>query len=225
MTEAAPDATPESTPEKPRGNLPEPASSAPLILFDGVCNLCHAAVSWVIERDRKKVFRFASLQSRAARAALAALPDEEKKAAEAAGRLDSMILIDRDGAHLRSDAAIRICRALGFPWSLAGIGAVLPRPLRNGLYDWIARNRYRWFGRQNACLVPTPELRSRFLDAGEPPLPATALEDISAPTLPETVLSPTTPARERPSLAATGASYLHRFVLVYLFLQDRKSVV
>lgn len=225
MPEEAPESTQESAPGATEAGVKEPDGPRPLILFDGVCNLCSAAVSWVIERDRRKIFRFASLQSRAARSALVPIPDAGKAQAtdqppasergEAApgalvppaGRLDSMILIDRDGVHVRSDAAIRIARGLGFPWSLAGIAALLPRRLRDGLYDWIARNRYRWFGRQNACLLPTPELRARFLDADEP-----QVEIEEAPP-------PSAPARERRSAPAIASSLLYRFVLAYLFLQ------
>jgi predicted DCC family thiol-disulfide oxidoreductase YuxK len=133
---------------------------APVILFDGVCNLCHAAVAWVLERDRHQVFRFASLQSNAAREVLTA--------AGLTGDLpDSVILVDEQGVHTRSDAAMRIARRLGFPWSLAVLAQPLPGFLRDAGYAWVARNRYRWFGRRDTCAVPTPELASRFLDAGE----------------------------------------------------------
>jgi predicted DCC family thiol-disulfide oxidoreductase YuxK len=148
--EAAPDAPPDAEPQPEASPPPEPAPPGPVILFDGVCNLCSAAVQWVIAHDRRNVFRFASLQSQAARKLLAA-------AGSSAGeRLDSMVLLDQDGVHLRSEAALRIARGLGFPWSLARIGGLLPRSLRDALYDWVARHRYRWFGRQNACLLPTP---------------------------------------------------------------------
>ncbi len=140
----------------------EPPSSGPVILFDGVCNLCNAAVQWVIERDRRARFRFGALQSEAGRAALRA-------SVAAADLPDSIVLLDADGAHVRSDAAIRIARGLGFPWSLAAAAAVVPRPLRDAVYSWVARNRYRWFGRRESCMVPTPELASRFVDAGELP--------------------------------------------------------
>jgi predicted DCC family thiol-disulfide oxidoreductase YuxK/uncharacterized membrane protein YphA (DoxX/SURF4 family) len=133
--------------------------SAPVVLFDGVCNLCHAAVAWILEHDREGVFRFASLQSAAARDVLAS---------SGAGDLpDSVVLVDEAGVHTRSDAAIRIARRLGFPWSLLVLAKPLPGFLRNAIYAWIARNRYRWFGRRDTCGVPSPELASRFLDAAE----------------------------------------------------------
>lgn len=132
-----------------------PASS--VVLFDGVCNLCNAAVRFVIERDPGGRFRFAALDSEAARTlrhatgAPAALPD-------------SIVLVDEDGEFTRSDAALRIARRLTFPWPLAYVFILVPRVLRDALYDWIARHRYRWFGRRDTCMVPTPELRGRFLE-------------------------------------------------------------
>jgi predicted DCC family thiol-disulfide oxidoreductase YuxK len=137
------------------------APAGPLILFDGVCNLCNTAVQWVIERDRRGIFRFGVLQSEAGRAALGA-------AKTPTDLPDSIVLIDGPGVHIRSDAALRIARGLGFPWSLAVVARVVPRPLRDAVYSWVARNRYRWFGRRESCMVPTPELAARFVDAREP---------------------------------------------------------
>jgi len=129
----------------------------PIVLFDGVCNFCNSAVAWIIRRDRRGVFRFASLQSSAGRAAV--------MAAHGPAELpDSVVLITGGVVLVRSDAAIAIVRGLGFPWSLACVALILPRPLRDGLYSWIARNRYRWFGKREACMVPEPHLRERFLD-------------------------------------------------------------
>lgn len=129
----------------------------PVILFDGVCNLCNAAVLWVIDRDTKGVFRFASLQSEAAREVL-----------QDAGDLpDSVVLVDEDGVHTRSEAAMRIAGKLGFPYRLVAVGRLMPGFLRDAVYRWIAKNRYGWFGRMEACRVPSPELAGRFLDAGE----------------------------------------------------------
>jgi len=145
--------------------MPIAANTGPLILFDGVCNLCNTAVQWVIARDQHATFRFASLQSAAARTAI-----EERIGADAASRLpDSIVLLDERGLHTRSTAALRIATKLGFPWSLAAIWFVLPRFLRDPVYDFIGKRRYRWFGKKDACMVPSPELRARFLDANEPP--------------------------------------------------------
>jgi len=137
----------------------------PTILFDGVCNLCNASVAWVIRRDPSARFAFAPLQSRVAAGILAAAGVP----ATSDSRPDSIVLVDASGVYTRSDAAIRIARALGFPWSLAAAFIVVPRPLRDAGYALVARNRYRWFGVRvgGACMAPTPELRSRFLDADE----------------------------------------------------------
>ncbi len=138
------------------------SSNPPIVLFDGVCNLCDSAVQFVIDRDRRAQFRFAAMQSDAARVAL-------DRAGASESLPDSMIVIDDRGVHTRSDAALAVARRLGFPWSLLTIAQLVPRFVRDTLYAWIARNRYLWFGRQTACRIPTPELRCRFLDADEVP--------------------------------------------------------
>ena len=135
----------------------------PLMLFDGVCNLCNAAVQWVIARDPEGRIRFASLQSDAAAGALG------KRGAIAEPAPDSFILIDDKGVRLRSSAAIGLVRHLGLPYSLLALAAVIPRPVRDAVYVIVARNRYHWFGRRDHCMVPTPETAARFLDAGETP--------------------------------------------------------
>ena len=144
----------------------------PIILFDGVCNLCNSAVQWVIKRDREGRFDFASLQSDAARQELQKIMASE----EIDALPDSIVLVDSDGVHTRSVAALRIARALGSPFAMLGLGVVVPRPIRDVVYDWIARNRYRWFGRRDTCMTPTPDLAARFLDADEsrPPPDGTA---------------------------------------------------
>jgi predicted DCC family thiol-disulfide oxidoreductase YuxK len=136
-------------------SAPDPAAH-PIVLFDGVCNLCHRAVRFLLERDPAARLRFASLQSGVGRALLA----EHGLDADA---LDTIVLVDADGAHLRSDAALRIVRVLGPPWSWLRVLAALPRPLRDAGYDFVARNRYRWFGKKDACPMPRAEWRTRFL--------------------------------------------------------------
>jgi predicted DCC family thiol-disulfide oxidoreductase YuxK len=134
-------------------------NGAPLIvLFDGVCNLCHGTVQFIIQRDPAARFRFASLQSEVGARVLRAHGRQPPT-----GDPESLVLIAGDRLHEGSDAALHIARALGFPWSLAVVGFVFPRPIREGVYRFIARNRYRWFGRQERCWVPTPALRDRFL--------------------------------------------------------------
>ena len=171
----------------------------PLILFDGVCNLCDASVRWIIERDPRRIFRFASLQSAAGRAALAG-------SGATVPPLESVVLIDRAGTHTRSDAAIRIARRLGLPWSAVALALLVPRPLRDAGYRWVARNRYGWFGRRESCLRPTPELAGLFLDAGEP-----------AETL--RVQDPPPEATAKPAgLAGFLLGFAKRFVLALFFL-------
>jgi len=110
----------------------------------------------VIARDRGAQFRFGSLQSMAAGRLLqeVALPNSAT---------DSFVVLEGDRVSTRSTAALRVVRRLPFPWWLAYALIVVPRPIRDRLYDWVARNRYRWFGRRDVCMVPTPELRSRFI--------------------------------------------------------------
>jgi predicted DCC family thiol-disulfide oxidoreductase YuxK len=140
----------------------ESATCPPLLLFDGVCNLCHGAVQWILARDRKQVFRFASLQSQAGRKALA-------EAGFTGPIPESVVVIDAGEVYVAGDAALRIAAILGGVWSAAVVLRIIPRGLRDGVYHWIARNRYRWFGKKEACPMPTPETLERFLDAGEPP--------------------------------------------------------
>jgi len=129
----------------------------PLILFDGDCNLCNGTVQFVIKRDPAARFRFASLQSDAAKAALVAAGVTEALP-------DSIVLVADGRVRTKSAAALAIARKLGGLWALLSIFWILPYPLRDVVYDWIARNRYRWFGKQETCWVPTPELRARFAD-------------------------------------------------------------
>ena len=131
-----------------------------VILFDGVCNLCNATVQTVIKRDPNGRFRFGTLQSATAKQLLS----DRTPSIDIDGLPDSVVLIDAEGVHVRSAAAIRIARRLGFPYVLLGAGAVLPRTVRDAIYRLVARNRYRWFGRRDVCMVPTPELASRFID-------------------------------------------------------------
>lgn len=128
----------------------------PVLLFDGVCNLCNGTVDFLIRRDRRQVLRFASLQSDAATRVL-------QQAGGPSVTLDSVVLVHEGQVHLRSAAVLRTLRLLGFPWALAYALIVVPRPLRDAAYRLIARNRYSWFGRHETCRIPTPEERARFL--------------------------------------------------------------
>ena len=131
-----------------------------IVLFDGVCNLCSGVVRFVIARDPHAHFRFAALQSDAARRACAEVGATPPAAVEP----DTIIVIVNGRALERSDAALAIAARLPFPWPIFGVFRILPRPLRDWLYRLVARNRYRWFGKSDTCMMPTPELRARFLE-------------------------------------------------------------
>jgi len=137
-------------------------SSHPVVLFDGACNLCNASVQFVLRRDPRARFRFAALQSAAATDLLAAVGWQ-------GARPDSVALVADGRVLWKSAAALAIARRLRWPWPLLSVFALVPRPLRDVVYDFVARRRLRWFGRQETCMVPTKELRTRFLDAGEAP--------------------------------------------------------
>ena len=137
---------------------PEPGTPAhPVILFDGVCNLCNAWVQFVIRRDPSGRFRFAPLDSPAARQMLAAAEQPREPLP------DSVILVEDGRLNTRSGAILRILRGLRFPWPLAYAFIIIPRPVRDRVYSIIARHRYRWFGKRDSCMMPTPELQQRFL--------------------------------------------------------------
>ena len=132
-------------------------SPGPIVLFDGLCNFCDTSVNFIIDRDPRGRFRFAPLQSESAKTLLL-------RHGLDAQQLQSVALIEGGICYTRSTAALRIARRLSGPWPLLYAMIVVPRPLRDLVYDWIARNRYRWFGTRDACRVPTSELRSRFMD-------------------------------------------------------------
>ena len=131
-----------------------------IILFDGVCNLCDGFVQFVLDRDPRGRFVFASLQSDAARALLA------RHGIPAPTEPESIVLVDGDRAWQRSAAVLRVLRGLGGVWAaFAIVSWIVPRFLRDGIYRFIARHRYAWFGKRAECRVPTPDLRARFLEA------------------------------------------------------------
>jgi predicted DCC family thiol-disulfide oxidoreductase YuxK len=131
-------------------------SENPILLFDGVCNLCNGFVQFVIRRDPRAIFRYTSLQSEQGQALLAQLGFNTAE-------FDTVILIHKDKVYTHSDVALQIVRRLGGFWPALYVLRFIPKALRDGLYNWVARNRYRWFGKKDQCMVPTPELKSRFL--------------------------------------------------------------
>ena len=127
-----------------------------LILFDGICNLCNGFVQFVIQNDNKGKYRFGALQSTHAEAIFKAL-DHEYTIPK------TVILIEDGRLYQKSEAALRIAKGLDFPWPLFYGFIIVPAFIRDWVYGFIARNRYRWFGQKDSCMIPTPELRDRFL--------------------------------------------------------------
>ena len=127
----------------------------PIIYFDGLCDLCDGFVRFLLARDRRARYRFAPLQGETARARL-----EDRFTGSA---IETVVLEEPKRFRVRSDAAIAILTGLGGLWRLAAALRIVPRPLRDALYDYVARNRFRWYGRRDACRVPTPAERERFL--------------------------------------------------------------
>lgn len=133
-----------------------PAADGPIVFFDGVCHFCDASVRFVIDRDPKRVFRFAPLQSGFA----------QKKLGEYnldPAELSTLVLLQNQRAHIRSEAALRIASQLQRPWSWLRFLLWIPKPLRDWFYRLIASHRYQWFGKKQSCELPKTEDQSRFL--------------------------------------------------------------
>ncbi|MFN5060417.1 MAG: thiol-disulfide oxidoreductase DCC family protein [Chloroflexota bacterium] len=128
-----------------------------IVIFDGVCNLCNGVVRWIIPRDPAHRIRFAALQSAVGQRLL-------HKHAIDINTLDSVIVIDGDTVFVESDAALRICHSLRWPWPILRHLRIIPRAWRDAIYRWVARNRYRWFGRREQCMLPSPTQKQRFID-------------------------------------------------------------
>jgi predicted DCC family thiol-disulfide oxidoreductase YuxK len=128
-----------------------------IILFDGVCNLCNSSVQFVIKHDANNKFKFAALQSEYAKNILAAHQINAEK-------LSSLVLIEDQKIYTESTGALRIAKNLGLPTSLLYVFIIIPPFIRNAVYKYIARNRYKWFGKKEECWIPTPALKNRFLE-------------------------------------------------------------
>jgi|SRR6185437_11084494 len=129
----------------------------PIILFDGVCNFCNNAVNFVIRRDPKSIFKFATLQGPVARDILKSHNFDNTG-------MSSFFLIENGKLYSKSTAALRVCRRLKGFWPLMYGFIIVPKLFRNGIYDWIAKNRYTWFGKKDVCMIPSPDVRARFLN-------------------------------------------------------------
>lgn len=138
-------------------SLEEKMSHHSIVLFDGVCNLCQASVQFIIKRDPKGVFCFASLQSQIGQELL-------KKIHLSQTDFNTMVLIVGKQYYTKSSAGLRIVRRLNGVWPLFSIFLILPKFFRDAIYNFIAKNRYRWFGKKETCMVPTPALKERFFE-------------------------------------------------------------
>lgn len=129
-----------------------------ILLFDGVCNLCNNAVQFVIKRDKKDLYRYAALQSEVGRRLTSERHIDTSQ-------VDSIILIEPGVAYYtKSAAALKVARSFGGIWGLVAIFQWIPEGISNKIYDFVAKNRYNWYGKKEACMVPDPELKSKFLD-------------------------------------------------------------
>ncbi len=140
--------------EHSTSNIPK---DKPILLFDGVCNLCNGFVQFIIKNDPNAKFRFAALQSEVGQQLL-------QEAKMSMNDLNTVVFYDEEKFYTHSDVGLRVARHLGGFWNLFLIFNILPKFIRDGIYNWIAKNRYRWFGKQESCMLPTPELKARFLE-------------------------------------------------------------
>lgn len=130
-----------------------------LILFDGVCNLCNSSVLYVIKRDKKNQFLFAPLQSKIGETIINEFNIDTTQT-------DSILLFNPETHKItsKSTAALKVAKSLGLPTNILSIFLIVPTGIRNWVYDFIANNRYKWYGKKESCMIPTPELKSKFLD-------------------------------------------------------------
>ncbi|WP_405171947.1 thiol-disulfide oxidoreductase DCC family protein [Paenibacillus sp. FSL H8-0280] len=128
----------------------------PIVLVDGVCHFCQGLTKWIIKNDPEGKYHFASLQSDVAKELLA-------KGNLSTDSMDTFVLIENGKYYTRSTAALRLAKGLKFPYPLLYVFIIVPKFIRNAVYNWVARNRYRWFGKDEACMLPTPEIKDRFL--------------------------------------------------------------
>ena len=128
-----------------------------IVFFDGVCNLCQRSVQFILTHDPKAIFSFASLQGEVAKKILSSHQLD-------AGKMNSLVLLENGHVYIRSTAALRVAKQLSGIWTILYVFIIVPPFIRDAVYDWIARNRYRWFGKQETCWLPRTEWKDRFLD-------------------------------------------------------------
>ena len=129
----------------------------PIILFDGVCNFCNAMVNFIIRQDKKNLFRFAALQSESGKILLEKYHIDWRAS-------DSFVVIDKGKAYMKSSAALHLYNKLPWYWKWSQMFWIVPKFIRDGVYNFIAKHRYKWFGKKDQCMIPTPEVKSKFLD-------------------------------------------------------------
>jgi predicted DCC family thiol-disulfide oxidoreductase YuxK len=127
-----------------------------IIIFDGVCNFCNSSVNFIMRNDKHNLFRFTANQNEAGKAILAAQ-------GVSITDIETVFLYDDGKLYKKSDAAVMIAKYLRFPWNMGYLGILLPRFIRDVMYDFVAKNRYKWFGKKESCRVPTPSERAKFL--------------------------------------------------------------
>lgn len=128
----------------------------PIVLFDGVCNLCNGVVKFAIKRDKKEILHFASLQSDIAKSLMRQYDLDENQ-------LKTFVFIEKDKAYTRSTAGLKLIRSFRGLWPLLYVFIIVPKFIRDAVYNFISNNRYRWFGKEESCMIPGPEIRARFL--------------------------------------------------------------
>lgn len=131
-------------------------TASPIVLFDGICNLCCGVVKFVIKRDKHARIKFAALQSEAGLQLL-------KQYNLPSSNFSSFVFIENGQAYTQSEAALRLCKNLSAMWPFMYGFIIVPSFIRNGIYNWIAKNRYKWFGKQDQCMIPTPDTKTLFL--------------------------------------------------------------
>lgn len=130
--------------------------NCPVVIFDGVCNLCNSTVNFIIKHDKKNLFRFTMLQSEFGKSTLKHVGLKEKE-------FDTVVLLFNGTVYLRSEAVILILKMLGFPWSMMGIFRILSKKILDFIYFIISTNRYSWFGKRDTCIIPNESVKSRFI--------------------------------------------------------------
>lgn len=140
-----------------KNHIHEIRKTKSILLFDGLCNLCDHSVQFVIKRDHKNVFIFSSLQSKSAIEFIGSMHDEIQN-------IDSIVLITKNKIYTKSTAALKIAAELNGLWILMSVFFIIPKPIRDWIYDGIAKRRYQWFGKFDSCKIPNPQEINKFID-------------------------------------------------------------